>query len=145
MKVLSLAIAAVAATSSQAICKSVPSGSDMQEPNLEFSIVGSAETGEGAEPSITSASAEEVALTGVISTPNPCYDIKAALSRDGRALTLTLTATARPEICIQVVAAFTYDARLTDLEPGSYTLTVAYEYPGIGWESSEHTLQLEVP
>ncbi len=145
MKVLSLVIAAVAATGSLTICKSIPSGNHMQEPSLEFTIVGSAETSESVEPTIARVTAEEAVLTGVISTPNPCYDIKARLSWDDGALALTLTATARPEICVQVVAAFSYSALLTDLESGSYSITVIHEYPGTGWERREHTLQLEVP
>lgn len=84
-------------------------------------------------------------LTGSITTPNPCYEVTAELSRSADRMILTLTATALPRICAQVVAAFQYRARVSHLTAGSYPMRVVHAYPGTGWEGRQYDLLVEVP
>ena len=117
----------------------------VQEPMLEFEVLGGMETAVDAAPTMQSASAEAMELTGAIATPNPCYDVEAELVAEGSALTLTLTAKARGGFCAEVVAAFEYRARITGLDAGNYELTTVHAYPETGWERQEFTLELDVP
>ena len=117
----------------------------VQEPMLEFTVVGGAETAVDAAPTMQSASAEAMELTGAIATPNPCYDVEAELLAEGSVLTLTLTARARGGFCAEVVAAFEYRARITGLDAGTYELTTVHAYPETGWERKEFILELEAP
>jgi hypothetical protein len=112
---------------------------------LEFELLGGMETAVDAAPTMQSASAEGLELSGAIATPNPCYDVEAELVAEGSALTLTLTARTRGGFCAEVVAAFEYRARITGLEAGSYELTTVHAYPETGWERKEFVLSLDVP
>jgi len=86
-----------------------------------------------------------MAIEGVISTPNPCYQIAATLAEDAGSLTLRLTATHQGGFCIQVLAAFTYEARISALAPGTYSIVVVHTYPSTGWEERTYQLRAEVP
>jgi hypothetical protein len=118
---------------------------DLQEPVLEFTVVGAAETAADSMPSMARASADTLELTGAISTPNPCYEVEATLDTEGTRLTLTLAATPKGGFCAQVLAAFEYRAKITGLGPGSYTVVTVYTYPGIGWDEKRHELKVDVP
>jgi hypothetical protein len=78
--------------------------------------------------------ADRIKVEGAMTTPTPCYDLVGQLRRDGAALTLTVEARRKEGGCIQVIAAFGYDAAVRGLPPGRYTLRVLHAYPGTGWE-----------
>jgi hypothetical protein len=80
-----------------------------------------------------------------MSTPTPCYRIEAQLSAAGDSLALSVTATALPRICIEVLAAYDYEARIAGLSPGSYEVAVSHSYPNTGWQPRIHRVRLEVP
>ncbi len=138
------AVALLAGASLQP-CRGSATIEKVQEPMLEFTVVGGLETAEDASPTVESASPEAVELTGAIATPNPCYEVDAELTAEGSRLTLTLTARATGGFCAQVVAAFEYRARITGLDPGAYELKTVHAYPETGWEQKEFELELEVP
>jgi hypothetical protein len=144
-RALNLATAALLFGCSQALCHTMPIHNANQEPSLEFTVAGSAEAGAAEELKIAGVSPGEIVLGGVIATPNPCYDIDAAVALEDGTLTLTLTATARPGFCAQVVGALRYDATLGGLQPGAYDLVVVHQYPETGWEQRVFRQQATVP
>ncbi|HEU0076766.1 MAG TPA: hypothetical protein VFQ76_03900, partial [Longimicrobiaceae bacterium] len=74
------------------------------------------------------------AVRGRMETPDPCRRLSGAVeAADGR-VTLRVEAVREGDMCAQVLAAFTYDARITGLAPGTYRLRVVHAYPGGGWE-----------
>lgn len=102
---------------------------------------------EGAGPdtvAVTRVTADSVTLEGTMSAPNPCYSIEPSLSSQGSSLRLSLAATARPMICPQVLVRYRYEARITALPPGTYTLAVTYAYPNTGWERRVFELTAQV-
>ena len=78
--------------------------------------------------------ADRIKVEGAMTTPTPCYDLVGQLRREGAALTLTVEARRKEGGCIQMIAAFGYDAAVRGLPPGRYTLRVLHAYPGTGWE-----------
>lgn len=131
---------------SRAGCQSPASGGTQQiEPRLEFAVVGSSQTSGGDTITVTDVAADGVTLSGSMSTPTPCYSITPNLSADGDSLTLALAATARAGMCIQVLAAFRYEARIRGLPPGRYSIAVEYAYPNTGWGRRVFPLAVEVP
>jgi hypothetical protein len=138
-----LAVAALAAAGSVDTCRV-----DLAEPGapqLEFTVLGQSQGGAGEAPQVDSVSAGQVVLRGVIGTPTPCYTIEADLEQDGSTLTVSLEATDQGGICIQVLGAFAYRARLHGLSAGSHTIAVTAAYPGTGWQTRADTLQVEIP
>ena len=115
------------------------------QPEVELSIEPVTTGSSDQVPTITSASVENTVVAGIISTPNPCYTIDAAIEADGHNLTLTVTARSRSTICVQVLGLFAYEARVTGLVAGSYPIRMVYEYPDTGWERKEHAVQLRIP
>ncbi len=115
------------------------------QPEVELSIEPTTTGSSDQVPTITSASVDNTVVSGVISTPNPCYTIDAAIEADGHNLTLTVTARSQPTICVQVLGLFAYEARVTGLAAGSYPIRMVYEYPDTGWERKEHAVQLRIP
>ena len=81
-----------------------------------------------------SADSGRVAVEGAVTTPTPCYDLVGAASRDGRTVTLTIEARRKEGGCIQMIAAFSYQAAVRGLPAGSYALRVLHAYPDVGWE-----------
>lgn len=75
-----------------------------------------------------------LSVDGVMTTPTPCYDLVGEARREGRAVTLTVEARRKEGGCIQVIAAFGYQADVRGLPAGSYTLRVRHGYPGTGWD-----------
>ncbi len=131
---------------SLAICPNSPLDEDAdQGARLEFVVTGSLQTAAADTARTARVSAGQATIEGVISTPNPCYQIVADLVEDADSLTLRLTATRRGGMCIQVVAAFTYEARLSDLPARTDTIVVVYTYPSTGWEERTFRLRAEVP
>ena len=112
---------------------------------LEFSLIGAADTAQDVAPTILAASSNAVEIRGAIATPNPCYEVSAGLAAEDGKLTLTLTATSTGGFCPQVLAAFEYRARITELDPGTYELVTVHTYPETGWERKDYRLQIEVP
>jgi hypothetical protein len=131
---------------SRASCQSpASSGTQQIEPRLEFAVVGSSQRSGGDTITVTDVAADGVTLSGTMSTPNPCYNITPDLSADGDSLTLALAATAQAGMCIQVLAAFRYEARIGGLPPGRYSIAVEYTYPNTGWGGRVFPLAVEVP
>ena len=139
--VLWAALATIAATDT---CQGPASG-ETGDPQVEFSVVGALEAGEDATPRVDSVSAGQAVLRGGVSTPTPCYAIRAELSEQADTLRLTLAANAQPVVCIQVLAAFAYRARIHGLTPGRYTVEVVATYPGTGWPPRVEQLHVDIP
>ena len=116
-----------------------------QEARLEFSVTGSVGTAGADTARVSRISAGQLVIDGVLSTPNPCYQIAATRAEDADLLTLRLTATRQGGFCIQVLAAFTYEARISALAPGTYSIIVVHTYPSTGWEERTYRLRAEVP
>lgn len=90
-----------------------------------------------------SADSGRVAVEGSVTTPTPCYDLVGDASREGSTVTLTVEARRKEGGCIQMIAAFGYDATIRGLPAGSYTLRVLHAYPGAGWEG-QTALETEI-
>ena len=116
-----------------------------QEARLEFSVTGFVQTAGADSVRISRISPGQTVIDGVLSTPNPCYQIAATLAEDAGSLTLRLTATRQGGFCIQALAAFTYEARISALAPGTYSIVVVHTYPSTGWEERTYQLRAEVP
>ena len=67
-------------------------------------------------------------LTGFIVLGNPCHDLAATGQLAGQIVTVRVVATARNEICIQVIAAFGYRIHVRGLAPGQYDLRLGHSY-----------------
>ncbi len=80
------------------------------------------------------AAAGGITVRGRMETPDPCRRLSGAVEAAGREVTLRVEAAREGEACIQVIAAFAYDAAVTGLAPGTYRLRVVHAYPGTGWE-----------
>lgn len=115
------------------------------QPVVEFTVQGAAETSDVREPNVTTATADFAVLEGVISTPNPCYSFAASIEAEDSALTVTVTASQQAGMCIQVLGAFLYQARITGLPAGTYPVVMTYQYPGTGWEGQSFNLSLTIP
>lgn len=126
-------------------CRTGLSSGDAGEPRVEFTVVGTPEAGDDPGLRVDSVATGEMVLAGAISTPTPCYDIRAEPSRRDGTLTLTLVATAQPRICIQVLAAFAYRARIYGLSAGRYRVEVVVTYPNTGWPPRVEHLEVEIP
>jgi hypothetical protein len=74
----------------------------------------------------------EIAVLGILGTPNPCQDLSAELVRDETLIELRIRARARPVVCVDMIGTFAYRAR-AQVPSGSYSLRVRHEYPGTGW------------
>ena len=120
-------------------------GPEDQEARLEFSVTRSLQTAAADTVRVSRISAGQMAIEGVFTTPNPCYQIAATLAEDAGSLTLRLTATHQGGFCIQVLAAFTYEAHISVLAPGTYSIVVVHTYPSTGWEERTYQLRAEVP
>jgi hypothetical protein len=139
MKILWLALLAGGAT-----CGAMQAGNRSAQPELEFTVLGGAPAGGRDTAAVAAVEPGAAVLEGVMSAPNPCYELGGALSAEGSALTLTITATAMPRICAQVVTAFRYRARIHPLAPGEYRIRVRCQYPRTGWQEKEYDLQVEI-
>lgn len=126
-------------------CGAISSGDPAIQPELEFTVLGAAPAGGPDSAAVARVEAGEATVEGVMSTPNPCYELQAELSADARVLTVTLTATAMPRICAQVIAAFRYRAQIHHLEPGTYRVQLRHRYPSTGWEGKDYEMRLEIP
>jgi hypothetical protein len=58
---------------------------------------------------------------------------------------LRLEAKSQPMICAQVLATVAYQARISHLDSGQYTLEVIQTYPGTGWADRVDRLQVQIP
>ena len=72
-------------------------------------------------------------VLGLIGTSTPCYDLGAAITREGRLLALTITARAQNVPCIQIPALFAYRAAVDGLAPDTFQLMVVHAYEGTEW------------
>lgn len=143
--VMLLRMVTIAALAGGATCGGMSANGPAGQPELEFEILGAMQTTERDSVTVSSTSPGEAVLTGVITTPSPCYEVTAELSQSADGMVLTLSATALPRICAQVLAAFRYRARLFDLAAGSYPMRVIHAYPGTGWGGRHYDLRVDVP
>lgn len=79
--------------------------------------------------------AGSVAVRGRMETPDPCRRLSGSVEAAGNRLTLRVDAVREGEMCAQVIAAFSYEAAVTGVAPGTYTLRVVHAYPGSGWDA----------
>jgi hypothetical protein len=131
---------------SSATCGGMSAGDQPdQAAELEFEVLGGLQTAAADSVAVAGTRRGEATLTGVITTPTPCYELTARLAEDGHTLVLHITASPLPRICPQVVASFEYRARLHHLGGGTYAVKVTYSYPGSGWDGKSHDLRVELP
>lgn len=79
--------------------------------------------------------AGRIVVAGRMETPDPCRRLTGTARRAGGEVTLRVEAHREGEGCIQVIAAFAYDAEVAGLPPGTYRLRVVHAYPGTGWDT----------
>ncbi|MBI2401140.1 MAG: hypothetical protein HYV20_00025 [Gemmatimonadetes bacterium] len=137
------AVVVLVAVGSVDTCRTGPG--EPGAPQVEFTVLGALEAGKDAAVRVDSVSSGQVVLRGGIGTPTPCYTIRAELAQRESTLTLTLVATVQPVVCITVLAAFEYRARIYGVSAGRYTVEVVATYPGTGWTPRADTLQVEIP
>lgn len=132
---LALPLAAVAACSDGATAPgdTAPQASLSTSAFIEASAAGSEPT---QIPDVRT-SAGRVDITGTIRTPSPCQQVRAEASRQGTTLRLTVTARPRDVMCIAVLGHIPYEAALTAVPAGRYTLTVVHAYENTGWPDAE--------
>jgi hypothetical protein len=140
---VALAAISLAAAGSTDTCRA--SLSEPGTPQLEFTVAGVTPDDETPMLRVDSISAGQVVLRGRIGTPTPCYTIGAELAQRDATLSVSLVATANEGVCIQMVGAFGYRARIHGLGAGSYTVEVVATYPGTGWTPRADTLQVDIP
>lgn len=68
-----------------------------------------------------------IQFTGSITTPTPCYDVKAAHRTSGSTVTLTVSARSTGGICMQVITFHNYTGSVSRLAAGTYTFEVIHE------------------
>jgi hypothetical protein len=79
---------------------------------------------------------------GTITTPDPCYDLAAYRTIDGRELRVTIVATRRARqanSCATTTGSFSYET-LTDM-PGCPHLTLWYHFEGADWPDQKRVDQ----
>lgn len=69
-------------------------------------------------------------FTGSLQTPNPCYNVTAAHTGSGTAITVTVSAAYNGNICTQVITWHNYNGRISGLPAGNYTFTVVHDLEG---------------
>jgi hypothetical protein len=124
---------------------SAPDGPVTGNTRLDFTVTGGAQAPVADTVQISSVAPGEVVIEGALSTPTPCYRVAGSLSEESGGLTLQVTATNLGGICIQVLGGFAYQARISDLAPGSISIAVVHSYPSTGWEEHTYRLRTEVP
>lgn len=86
----------------------------------------------------------EVVVEGRLRAPDPCQEITADAFLEGGRLRLTVRVQSRRLFCAAVIGRFAYTARLLELAPGTYDLTVVHEYSNNGWGTTRHETQVTV-
>ncbi len=112
---------------------------------LAFTVTGALQASGPDSVRISGVAPGEAVIDGVLSAPNPCYRIHATLAEEAGSLTVRLVATSGGGMCAQVIAGYTYEASITDLAPGTYSIVVVHTYPSTGWEERTYRLTAEVP
>jgi hypothetical protein len=86
-----------------------------------------------------------IAVDGVITTPDPCYEITSSLKRRDRSLDLTLTARRKgSNPCPAVIGYYSYRGEISDLSPGRYQVLVSHVYEGTGWGEKRFEMDVTV-
>ena len=112
------------------------------QPVVQLEMQGSVEGNADQTPRVTATTSESAVVTGVISTPNPCYTFDAGIAVADETLVMTITANSRGGMCAAVVGSFTYRATIGGLSPGSFPVRIVHTYPGTGWEDRTFELRL---
>jgi hypothetical protein len=112
---------------------------------LEFSV-GSVQAGPPiTEPEIAFRGGDgEIVVEGRLRAPDPCQEITADAVNEGGRLRLVVRVRSKGGVCADVVGQFAYTARLLELAPGTYDLSVAHEYRGSGWSLYRQDTQVTV-
>ena len=71
-----------------------------------------------------------IAFAGSIPTATPCWIVTALQTQAGNDITITVTATPSGQVCAQVITYHNYQATITGLAAGTYTLTVIHNLGG---------------
>jgi len=126
-------------------CAGISTREQAQPPTVELTVRAAMEGAAIVEPRVASEKAGGAVITGVISTPNPCYRIEASIEGDGRVTILKLSAVSTGGFCVQTIAAFAYDASISGMTRGSHPIDVVYTYPNTGWEDRTFRVRISVP
>ena len=86
----------------------------------------------------------EVTVAGRLVTATPCYTVRAAARDEPGALTVALTATEEPGVCVQVLGAVAYTATVRGLAGGPRMLRVVYVHAAAGRTRTERALERDV-
>jgi hypothetical protein len=140
---VALAAVSLAAASSTDTCRASLSGPGT--PKLDFTVLGPAQAGGGGTPRVDSVSAGQVVVRGVIGTPTPCYTVAARLDHDGSRVKVSLVATGLEGVCVQVLGALAYRARIYDVTAGHYSVELVRSYPDTGWPTEADTIDVDIP
>jgi hypothetical protein len=128
-------------------CAGVTPQREAPQPTVSLTLRGAVEGTSPVEPRVTTMNSDGAVITGVISTPNPCYEITATLEPNGsgRAFTVRLSAVATGGFCVQTLATFAYDVQISGMTTGSYPIDFVHTYPNTGWEDRTFRLRVTVP
>ena len=85
-------------------------------------------------------------VTGIVPVNTPCYDFSATATLRGDTVDVVILATSRSGICQHELAAYQFDARISEVPTGTHTVTLRYKYEGfIEYETLVATTDLAVP
>lgn len=116
-----------------------------EDVRLDFTARGSQTDPPADEPELVFTGGEgEIVVEGRLSTSNPCQEITADAVSEGGRLRLVVHVESRRVLCAAVIGRFDYTARLLELAPGRYDLTVVHEYSGNGRGMTRHETQVTV-
>lgn len=76
-----------------------------------------------------------IQFTGSITTPTPCYEVKAAQRTSGGTVTLTVSARSTGGICTQVITNHNYTGSVSGLPAGPHTFNVMHEVGTNRWQA----------
>lgn len=91
-------------------------------------------------PQNTAGGTGTIAFAGSIPTATPCWTVTAVQTQAGNDITVTITATPSGQVCAQVITYNNYQATITGLPAGTYTLTVIHNLGGTSTTAINNTV-----
>lgn len=104
-------LTAVALIASLAGCESAPVPGLRLSPEFRYANAEAADAPEGGSPPTVTVVGDRVTVNGRIGAGDPCHALQATVVATDAVLEVAIVAEARPVPCVQVVTAFTYEAR----------------------------------
>jgi len=98
-------------------------------PTFNASITAVPLIGPAPDPSITR-SGSSVRISWWIGTNEPCYEFAATAAASRDTLVVTVAATRREGMCLQVLAAFSYTVTVSGVTPATRALRLVYDRRG---------------